>query len=184
MPVPEQAELFHSWAQAAAVKLRLCSCAGCSLLALATVTTCHRACEELFDALEGLDSQASGLREERKATGRALASTLALHIQLFLAIPAQVAVTKARMETAEQCLGEWDSLVQEPLGLLTYVSDDTKAQAMLLSLSFTAESMMCVDNSDKVSRTVCAFHTKLWQQHDVIVNAPNLKVEDLHQIKK
>jgi hypothetical protein len=131
MPVPEQAELFRSWADAAAVKFRLCSCAGCSLLALATVNTCHRACEELFDSLEDLDNQAPGWQSEREATGRAFAFTLALHMQLFLAIPAQVGVTKARMETAEQILEEWDALAQEPFDLLICTSDDTKVQVWL-----------------------------------------------------
>lgn len=128
MPLAEQAEVHRAWAEAAAVKLRLCSCAGCAALALATVATCHHACEALFEATADADASAAGWHGERAATGAALCAALLLHVQLFLALPAQAGASKARMETAEQCLAQWDALLNDDADLTMAAADHQRDQ--------------------------------------------------------
>ena len=114
MPVSEQADVLTAWAQAALIKLQLCSCSGCAGAALLSVRTCHDLASDLFSSVDALrDTQA--WRREWEAAGRSLVQTLQVHVVLLLLTHTHVSPNKARMHAARRCAEQWDELMADGL---------------------------------------------------------------------
>lgn len=114
MSVDEQSEVLTAWAQAALIKLQLCSCTGCAGAALLSVRTCHDLASDLFKSVEGFREKKSW-RREWEAAGRALVQTLQVHVVLLLLTHTHVSPNKARLQAARRCAEQWDVLMADGL---------------------------------------------------------------------
>lgn len=114
MPVGEQAEVLTAWAQAALIKLQLCSCTGCAGAALLSVRTCHDLASDLFNSVDAFRDTATW-RREWEAAGRALVQTLQVHVVLLLLTHTHVSPNKARLHAARCCAEQWDELMADGL---------------------------------------------------------------------
>jgi hypothetical protein len=120
MPISEQALVVVTWASAAALKARLCACAGCAAAAMHTAAACHTLAAQLFaaaadapvDTSDTPEGRAAAARRasEWEATGRALASVLERQIELFCALMTDASATAERIDLAAACLRELDAL--------------------------------------------------------------------------
>ena len=109
-----QATVLRGWAEAALMKLRLCSCMGCAAAALLSVRTCHDLVTELYNEV---DSRRRDVRwlEERESVGLALLRTLKVHVALLLITHAHASPNKTRLRVAVRCVEQWEALMHAGL---------------------------------------------------------------------
>jgi hypothetical protein len=129
VPEDEQAELYCCWAESVLLKLSICSCPGCSSLAVQAIRMAHVAVARLFRGMQKTP-QLSRLRSVGVSLGRVVHA----HIALLCQTEAHSSPSRASVWRAQQCLQEWDALAAAEMVELRDGSGDA-AQAHQANLA-------------------------------------------------
>eukprot|EP00878_Enallax_costatus_P014166 GHUV01014815.1.p1 GENE.GHUV01014815.1~~GHUV01014815.1.p1 ORF type:complete len:1261 (+),score=458.53 GHUV01014815.1:316-4098(+) len=111
MPVleDEQAELYSCWAESVLLKFQACGCPGCTALAVQAIRMAHLAVGKLYVRMQQLQQQ---LPQRWQAVERYYSRVVYAHIALMCQTEARLSPNKASVWRAQQCLQEWDELVE------------------------------------------------------------------------
>lgn len=120
----EQAELYCGWAESVMLKFQACACPGCTALAVQVIRIAHAEVNRIYGCMYQLRQQSpQRCKDVRHCRSRVVYA----HLALMCHTEARVSPSKASVWRTQQCLREWDALVET--GVLQHSEGQRSSQA-------------------------------------------------------